>query len=173
MQWSLLWQLAPWKLNWDLDFWRQLCPIIRVWCNEWHSSCVYCIIAVGQDAGPWGQIVYINTTHSHVSWWRPETFSRMLDMNFTVKKLVIQEHFTMRIFLITIIVLGDSYQHYEQQLQIIFNTKRNLNPSFLKGSWRKNNTWMKMTVARKAIMCHKHHKKKKWKFYFSHLVIQK
>jgi len=40
---------------------------------------------------------------------------------YIVKKLVIQKHFTIRIFLITIIVLGDSYQHYEQQLKILFN----------------------------------------------------
>jgi len=31
-------------------------PITRVWCNEWLSSCVYYIITLEQDAGPWEQL---------------------------------------------------------------------------------------------------------------------
>jgi hypothetical protein len=113
-------------------------PIIRVWRNEWHSSCVYYIIGLGQDAGPWEQTMHINTTNSHLRWWKPERVSRILEMKkFIVKKLVIQKHFMIRIFLITIIVLGDSCQHYEQQLKILLNIQWNLNPSFLKISWRK------------------------------------
>jgi len=104
--------------------------------------------------------MHINTTNSHLTWWRPGRVSRILEMKkFIVRKLVIQKHFTISIFLITIIVLRDSYQHYEQQLKILFNIQWNLDPSFLKISWRKNSTWMKMTVAGKAIMCHKYQKK--------------
>jgi len=145
MQWM-------WKWNWDLDFWRTTLPPLPGSDVLSGTARVYYINAT----------MHINTTNSHLRWWRPERVSRILEMKkYIVKKLVIQKHFTIRIFLITIIVLGDSYQHYEQQLKILFNIQWNLNPSFLKISWRKNSTWMKMTVAGKAIMCHKHQKKMK------------